>query len=96
MNTNAQHSQNFQLAEKNLEFNRFGIIAIMLLIVGCLGGIAVGLGAIEHVVTLTAVVIPTMVTLSMIIAVAPMKLTLFSAIAASSIDIVMILFFALN
>ncbi len=29
------------------EFNRFGLISIILLVVGCVGGVAVGLGAIK-------------------------------------------------
>ena len=31
----------------DLEFNRFGWIAVILLVVGCLGGLTVGMGAIE-------------------------------------------------
>ena len=52
-----------------LEFNRFGIISIVLLIVGCLGGLTVGFGAVKEVWSLTLIVIPTMVTLSLLIAV---------------------------
>ena len=33
----------------NAEFNRFGLISAILLIVGCLGGLTVGMGAVEHI-----------------------------------------------
>ncbi len=77
------------------DFNRFGIISIVLLIVGCLGGIAVGLGAVESVVTLSMVVVPTMATLSLLLAVAPMKQILTAATIATVIDILFILYFIL-
>lgn len=78
---------------ENAEFNRFGIICVVLTIVGCFGGIAVGLGAINYTVTLVAVVIPTMLTLSFLIAVAPMKAILTSGIIATIIDLVLITYF---
>jgi hypothetical protein len=31
-----------------MEFNRFGFISAIILIVGCLGGLTVGMGAIEN------------------------------------------------
>ena len=57
----------------------FGVIAVILLVVGCLGGLTVGLGAIENTLSLVAVVIPTMITLSFLIAAAPMKWIINSA-----------------
>jgi hypothetical protein len=33
---------------KNIEFNRFGLICIVIILIGCFGGIAIGQGAIEH------------------------------------------------
>ncbi len=44
---------------KNVEFNRFGLISVILILVGCLGGLTVGLGAIESTVALIVVIIPT-------------------------------------
>jgi len=41
------------------EFNRFGIIALNILIVGCLGGLAMGLGAVKDISSLILVVVPT-------------------------------------
>jgi hypothetical protein len=78
------------------EFNRFGIICVVLTIVGCLGGIAIGLGAIEKYFTLTLVVVPTMATLSLLIAVAPMRSILIVASICLIIDLIMILYFTLS
>jgi hypothetical protein len=56
-----------------IEFNRYGIISMALIIVGCYGGVVVWSGAVEILWQLVAVVIPTMTTLSLLLAVAPMK-----------------------
>lgn len=79
---------------ESLEFNRFGVISIVLLIVGCLGGLTVGFGAVKEVWSLTLIVIPTMVTLSLLIAVAPMRYIMTAAITAVAIDLLMILYLA--
>ena len=55
------------------EYNRFGLIAVLILLIGCLGGITVGLGAIKDTWALILVVLPTMLTLSLLLAVSPMK-----------------------
>ena len=80
---------------KESEFNRFGLISIILLIVGCVGGVAVGLGAIKYVFTLVLVVVPTMITLSLLLAVSPMKWIWRGAIISVSIDVLLILYFLL-
>lgn len=54
--------------------NRFGVICFALLIVGCLGGITMMYGAAHSTGMLIAVVVPTMLTLSLLLAVAPMRL----------------------
>lgn len=81
---------------ENAEFNRFGYISVILLIVGCLGGLTVGLGAVEQVWSLILVVIPTMLTLSLLLAVAPMKYIMNAAILATAVDIVMISYYLLT
>jgi hypothetical protein len=75
----------------DLELNRYGIISIVILIVGCLGGVAVGLGAIDYLWQLIAVVIPTMLTLSLLLAVAPMKSILNMMAIAVIIDVLLII-----
>lgn len=57
----------------NLELNRYAIISAVLLVVGCLGGLTVGYGAINHTWQLIVVVIPTMTTLLLLLAVSPLK-----------------------
>lgn len=57
----------------NLELNRYAIISAVFLVVGCLGGLTVGYGAINHTWQLIVVVIPTMTTLSLLLAVSPLK-----------------------
>jgi hypothetical protein len=78
---------------KSSEFNRFGLICAILLVIGCLGGVAVGLGAINYTFTLILVVIPTMTTLSILLAVQPMKWIINSAIVCTIIDVLLILYF---
>lgn len=77
----------------NTEFNRFGLICAVLLVVGCTGGLAVGLGAIESVVALIAVVIPTMITLSLLLAVAPMRYIMPVGLVATAINVLMIAYY---
>lgn len=73
------------------EINRFGVISMVLLVVGCLGGTTMVFGASRHLVTLIAVLIPTMATLSTCLAVAPMRLILLSFAAAVIIDTIVCL-----
>jgi hypothetical protein len=73
---------------KEMEFNRFGWIAIILLVVGCLGGLTVGMGAIESTFALIAIVIPTMLTLSLLLAVAPMRWIAMASFVSISVDLV--------
>jgi hypothetical protein len=86
-----------EIALKNeIEFNRFGFIAVILLVVGCLGGLTVGLGAIENTIALIAVVIPTMITLSFLIAVAPMRWILIAGLTSVIIDLLLIIYFMIG
>lgn len=78
---------------KNTEFNRFGLISAILLIVGCSGGFAVGLGGVESALALTLIVIPTMTTLSLLLAVSPMKYIMTSGIIATTLNLLFIAYF---
>ena len=62
------------------EFNRYGIYAVLLLFNMCLGGIAVGLGAMDSVVQLSILVVSAMTLLTFILAVQPMKVILSLAV----------------
>jgi hypothetical protein len=81
---------------KNVEFNRFGLISVILILVGCLGGLTVGLGAIESTVALIVVIIPTMTTLSFLLAVFPMKWILSAAAVSLSIDLILMTYYLLT
>jgi hypothetical protein len=79
-----------------LEFNRFGWIAVILLVVGCLGGLTVGMGAIESTAALVVVLIPTMITLSLLLAVSPMKWIMTSTAVALTVDIILLTYYTIN
>jgi hypothetical protein len=75
------------------EYNRFGLIALLILLVGCLGGITVGMGAIKDTWELILVVLPTMLTLSLLLAVAPMKWIYRAASISVAIDVLLIIYY---
>ena len=75
----------------NLELNRYAIISAGLLVVGCLGGLTVGYGAINHTWQLIVVVIPTMTTLSLLLAVSPLKWILNMAVLSVLINVSIII-----
>lgn len=77
----------------NTEFNRFGLICAVILVVGCSGGLAVGFGAVNYVGTLIAAVIPTMITLSLLLAVAPMRYIMTAGVTSTIINLSMIAYF---
>lgn len=95
MEANVQSTSWMDKIMGDSEFNRFGLICVVLLVVGCLGGTAVGLGAINNTFTLIMVTIPTMLTLSLLLAVSPMRYIITSALISVAIDVVMIVYFSL-
>lgn len=76
----------------NANFNRYGIISLALLLVGCFGGVAVGLGAIDSYAMLIPIVILTMASLTTILAVSPMKYILNLSALAILLDAAIILY----
>ncbi|MEY3048620.1 MAG: hypothetical protein RL365_658 [Bacteroidota bacterium] len=78
--------------EKHIEseYNRFGLIAVLILLIGCLGGVTVGMGAIKDTWALILVVLPTMLTLSLLLAVAPMKWIYKTAAISIVIDVLLL------
>lgn len=80
-----------KLLGKDLETNRFGIVSVISIFVGCLGGVVVGLGAVEHTWQLFLIVLSTMTTLSFIIAVAPIKQILNFAAISVVVDVIILL-----
>lgn len=88
--TNANTSLWSRLLGSDLENNRFGIISVIVIFVGCLGGVTVGLGAVHHTWQLFLIVLSTMLTLSFLIAVAPVKQILNLAAISVVIDVVIL------
>lgn len=80
-----------QFFDGGAEHNRFAIISAVLLVVGCLGGLTVGYGAINHLYQLFLIIIPTMTTLSLLLAVAPLKYVLNLAVVTILIDVTFLL-----
>lgn len=76
---------------ENLERQRFGVLVFLLLTVGCLAGIAVGVGALKQVFSLIVLAITTMSALSMMLAVAPMRFIIYTSVVAIVVDIIIIL-----
>jgi hypothetical protein len=76
----------------NIEFNRFGIIPIILLIIGCIGGIAAAYGAQSDLVKLSMIAFPTIIALAMVLAVAPMRVIVFVSAIALLLDILVFVF----
>ncbi|MCG8575098.1 MAG: hypothetical protein MI810_09465 [Flavobacteriales bacterium] len=76
----------------NIEQQRYGIISVLLLWNVCLGGIAVGVGALSSPVQIGFLIFPTMGLLAWILAVQPMKTILSIASVATIIDIVLIVY----
>lgn len=77
----------FDKLVNEMEFNRFGWIAIILLVVGCLGGLTVGMGAIQSTFALIIILIPTMLTLSFLLSVAPMRWIAIASIVTVGVDL---------
>jgi hypothetical protein len=75
---------------QKLEKNRHGIISMLLLVVGCSAGIAVGLGALTQVFSLIILAFTTMAALSMILALAPMKYIVYTSVVAVVADVLII------
>lgn len=74
-----------------LEFNRYGIMSMILLVIGCLAGLTVYSGAMSSPIQLSIVLVPTMITLSLILAVQPMKWVMNFAALAVIADLTLIL-----
>jgi hypothetical protein len=73
---------------EKIEFNRFGIIPMLLVVITCMGGIAVAFGAGSDTFELALVVFPTIISLALVLAVAPMRLIIWSSIIALILDLI--------
>jgi len=76
---------------ENNEFDRFGVISVGFLLIGIVGGMTVGISAYAHIWQIAVIVAFTMFSLSMMLAVAPMKIIVRSVIAAMLVDVLILL-----
>jgi len=77
---------------KNTEFNRFGIIAFLLVIVTCLGGFAAAVAVKENTLQLTVVTASAMLVEALILSVAPMRAIIISSVISVVISLLVIVF----
>ena len=75
-----------------LEFNRFGIISMLVVILGCVGGMAASFGAGADALKLGMIAFPTIISLALILAVAPMKTITYLSAVAIVLDIIVLIF----
>jgi hypothetical protein len=76
---------------KRAEFNRFGIIPMLLVFLVCMGGIATAYGAGSDTMLLSLVVFPTIIGLALVLAVAPMRYIIWVSAIAVLLDLVVLL-----
>jgi hypothetical protein len=76
--------------EKQLEFNRFGIISLLLVVVACVGGIAAG-SAMDYLPLVMMTVLGCLSVETLILAVQPMKRIIIASIISLGISGISIL-----
>ena len=76
---------------KNAEFNRFGIIAMLLVIVTCLGGLAAAVAVNESTWQLAMVASSAMLVEALILAVTPMRTIVIASVISVTISLLVII-----
>jgi hypothetical protein len=74
------------------ESNRFGIIPILVVVIACIGGITAAYGTYSDTFRLALVVFPTIISLALVLAVAPMRWILSISTLAILIDLLLFIF----
>ena len=77
---------------KQAEESRFGITPIFLMFVSCMGGWAAAFGANYEVLQLSLVTFPTMLVVTLILGVAPMKPIIYAGAFAVLMDLLVLIF----
>lgn len=75
----------------DLEFNRYGLIGAIILVVVCTASVAVGLGSMTNPIEIAFLIFPCVITLSLVLAVAPMKQIMYMGSASLLISICLII-----
>jgi hypothetical protein len=90
--TEKRIAQTSALFWERLEFSRFGIIALLVIVLGCVGGIAASFGATASVIGLALIAFPTIIALAFILAVAPMRIIVYASAIAIVLDLLVLIF----
>lgn len=96
--TSMNHTVESNVSQKNwlqkfdeaAEFNRYAIMSIGFLIVGCLGGVTAGFFGFDAIWKLAVVVAFSMFSVTMMLALAPMKLITRSIVLAVIVDLLIV------
>lgn len=75
-----------------MEFSRYGVISMLVIIIGCLGGIAAAFGAHDSALELSLIAFPTIISLALILAVAPMRAIVYLCSIAIVLDLIVLIF----
>ena len=75
-----------------IEFNRFGIISMLVVILGCVGGMAAAFGALDNTWKLGMISFPTVISLALVLAVSPMKIIVYASSIALILDLIILFF----
>lgn len=79
---------------KYAEDNRFGIISMLLIFVGCVGAFTLSMGGLHSDIILIGLIITTMTCLSLTLAVQPMRYVIYSAAAALAVNVLSLIVLA--
>ncbi len=77
---------------ETMEFNRFGIIPILLVILGCFGGLAASYGAQADLIKLILITLSSTIALAFMLAVAPMRTIFYASLIALCLDFFILIF----
>ncbi|GEM_PF-1929496 len=77
--------------EEEMEFNRYGIMSVGILLIGTVGGLTVGLSAFHHLWQIAVIAVTTMIPFSLMLAVAPMKWIMRTLMACIALDLAFVI-----
>jgi len=90
-NYTTSHSNWLTRFEENAEFDRFSIISVGFLLIGIIGGITVGVFVKDHIWQIAVIAVSTMLSLSTMLAVMPMKYIVRATLVTLAIDLLFII-----
>ncbi len=85
---NQKESSIFSKLFDDAEKNRFGIIPILIVVIACIGGFVAAFGTNDSSIQLGMIIFPTVISLALILAVAPMRSILWVSTLAVILDLI--------